>query len=1659
MLKQVRRQIILVVSLLVAVAMLVAMIPGVAQAAPATAADGTSQNQDSSAATGSTGQDASSSAPTNGGSQDSTGTSAGDGTTGGNAGTGAADGTQQNGSAPAAKSKNAPAPAAADGDTVSFSGTTHLFLNDDGQWQVDTDVTDKATLKNQLAFWQIGGDLFNGNYNDRTLIVTSTVGGTKHEYQLNYWDMQPGDYGADQNATHYYGSYTIYAHVPDDQNPVLPAQYTDNKIPILVKFKFDKPGAGADADTLKANRIDTLQPANTTVNLFDYWLQNQDSWDYNDYDVQHIENAGINNGHSLRFRRWGTNGRDSNPINAWTGTAGDPYRSKDGNGIVSDTLGADGYPTLTKDSSDKDKQGKNPESLNYLFDASGRNGKASYPDVKNLFSLKDGYYTFDSAKNFAEYDQAENSFHVYNKGAITAGNTRDENGTPMYNFFPFVKASDVFKADGKGGIEYDKDWVNRTPNTGSDGNAGVFSENVNVNHYFGMTMETKFSQKFNGHTGSDEKTPVKYEFSGDDDVWVYIDGVLVTDLGGIHNRDGFAIDFSTGKITVTKHDMGDGKDKQFEATTLKKQFKAAGVDVSNWESDTLPNNSRHTLKFFYMERGNTDSNCSLKFNLFDIPENSVKKIDQYGDPVKGAGFAFYTAYSDYTTDSGQLPFTSGVTDENGVFNLTDPTTGESRSLSSLKENNVKYIVAKETGVPDGYRRAGTDSAHIAVKSTPVPGAADKNVTYTYLESANPYDSGVQTVTGANVEVPSGDHANTVLSQDEKQNGKPVEYSLKDGYLFGVVFTKDGDAWKPITGDTEHGWKTWGSVGELINKTTVPIATIGDTGKWHMDFDELPGDIESYDFLGIHTGSDPKYLYRIEYYYTNQKPQPGGNFTGDLKKVDFSSFSYQLSSTIYVSNIENTIAVQKLGADGKPLADADTNPAVFSIYKDENVAKDAAGNPTGPADGAQPYATMKTRDLSKKNGDAVDRKSAAMFPEPGSGRRLSNGTYYVKETKAPEGYGLNDRWTKIIVNGNGVFADAGTADDDVKVQVGLGGIVKSMYTNVDGVNGNTLQDMIVDLKNADTASMNGELAKEDQAAADANATNTTNTNGDVPNFLYGVHTGSGVDYRTEGTYDADYNVGGVQLKQGQAFRELKSAHYYHFINTATPEASWFPELANSNGDTEHLTYAYRDPDTARSSSWSGFMGGLKDADVKAHLSYAGLDSSNAIFEYAQNTKDGKHLYENDADYPDAFVTDEGFPVLSVTQNYKDAKHGITSDGKQKVTGRELSGLFSGMTTIQVTDNGIAPLKISNVVVDLKNNAKKAGADGTLPNPKPEAEFGFTITLKPGKGLPNVHNAYTYRVCTFTGTDPTQYASQQCDDPGSHTLELKAAAGARKAKAAAASGAKTGTLTLKDGEIAVFDELPASADYTMEETGIPQPFYQKEVKAEDDATKIENGVASGATKEKENRHAHFVNTFGVTAQPGVAKKVEGAKWKSADGDFRFTLTRGSSPDATTAPVYRYKDAAKGTVEALTDAGLSASTTGDIAKNATQNVDFPELVFNQTGTYVFKVAESTENKPQGWKYDTTHVNGTVKATVTVTVEQTPGQKPQATLIYGEGASASGNRTTFVNAFASVSSLPFTGGDATARTWLIVGGIAVIAAALAAALVDRYRQRQHLA
>ena len=740
--------------------------------------------------------------------------------------------------------------------------------------------------------------------------------------------------------------------------------------------------------------VATTSPSGTTINLFDYWVNPDDH-------LSVSGNGGINKNHRFQFKDQGA----SEELNQYTG--GSQVRT----GIVNNVL-AGGYPKLT------DRW--EGESLGYLFDSSVQTGKISHMGVTGLLQAKGGYYEYDSSQNYAAYNANKNAFDVYNAaGVMQAGAEPHSVG----QFFPFDAADEVFKEeDGK-----------LVPN-------GITSQNNGpLNHYFGLSMSSRFVQPKGGKTNADK--PMTFEFAGDDDVWVFIDDVLVGDIGGIHTSAKLTIDFQTGEIKV--NDSPDG--------TLLSKFQEAKQDTTKgFKGNTFADGTNHTLKFFYLERGATDSNMKLKYNLVTVPESDIIKFDQDGKFVQGAKFQLYKTDKDFKNELE--PLGSGTTDEAGHLTLTNDDDNGVINFDDLynKDHSNKYYLLKETRVPEGYRSSLTATGG-SMQLEYVPASAGNGAGGVIINRGGMDADSVVWKTGA---FAGAKETITAPSTVYQANNDLTKVSLDSGILFAVVLKRDKSAnadikdqnnWYAVSGDpsTGMGYTLAGKPSKAgaieAAKKDLHAFTLNTSGQYQVEIQNLPGDISKYYYL-LSGDARKDAEYTVAIYYTAASSIAEADmdntvhvFSDDLPDGK-ENFRRQFATRLLVSNIQNRLFVQKTDTAGKPV-----EGAKFGLYTADQVTTDANGKVVLKGE-QTPYDTLTTGSV----GNPVPLEGAGIFPNTSKEHKpLTKRTYYLKEISAPSGFLLNDTLTKVIVDDYGVHADAGTRDDGVSTFVGPGALMKSL----------------------------------------------------------------------------------------------------------------------------------------------------------------------------------------------------------------------------------------------------------------------------------------------------------------------------------------------------------------------------------------------------------------------------------------------------------------------------------------------------------------------------------------------------------------------------------------------------------------------------------------
>ena len=289
--------------------------------------------------------------------------------------------------------------------------------------------------------------------------------------------------------------------------------------------------------------------------------------------------------------------------------------------------------------------------LYFNKDAATNNGHAImayydgllFPFVKEYSEeTKVTKYSYDSASDYAVYyDYANNQLYASNTKVLDS--TLDGNSNADdYGFYPLNKPGDT-------------------------GNA--------LNHGFGAKFNINFTVGENGKLSNGED--VTFEFTGDDDVWVFIDGVLVLDMGGAHSMATGSINFASQTAFVT------------DACTIDDSYFYTTGDSnleSSYRADNLPNyvytdgqeratattgqsnksfselglsfdyGKTHTMTVFYMERAGIESNFSMEFTMIPVP----------------SGLTLSKELNDKEINAGLLGAISNVSDYDFNFVATSP---------------------------------------------------------------------------------------------------------------------------------------------------------------------------------------------------------------------------------------------------------------------------------------------------------------------------------------------------------------------------------------------------------------------------------------------------------------------------------------------------------------------------------------------------------------------------------------------------------------------------------------------------------------------------------------------------------------------------------------------------------------------------------------------------------------------------------------------------------------------------------------------------------------------------------------------------------------------------------------------------------------------------
>lgn len=330
--------------------------------------------------------------------------------------------------------------------------------------------------------------------------------------------------------------------------------------------------------------------------------------------------------------------------------------------------------------------------------------KAVFTENNGDTESKAKYWYFDSNERslYLKQDTAKSKYYLE---ATKTGEY--ENGEPKYTD---DKSENVDSEKGKKGtygfFPFNQNTIAATAS--------------NYNYGFGAKLQFDFTLTDDGkvvvgtdESGKDIKVPIKFFFSGDDDVWVYIDGQLVLDVGGAHGKASGLLEFdetenkdantvipyvSSNKAGGDVYTDPANKTVYFNGKEVKFEKKGKILD-KNGDEFTLDKGTTHTLTMFYMERGMWESNMAVAFNFPDHNELQVEKQVDLSDvdedfqacfkDQKIFDFTIQNLATHYGTKPAVRPGTGGV--ENKVLNLTADADVE--SIHPATKDSEDYIFA------------------------------------------------------------------------------------------------------------------------------------------------------------------------------------------------------------------------------------------------------------------------------------------------------------------------------------------------------------------------------------------------------------------------------------------------------------------------------------------------------------------------------------------------------------------------------------------------------------------------------------------------------------------------------------------------------------------------------------------------------------------------------------------------------------------------------------------------------------------------------------------------------------------------------------------------------------------------------------------------------
>lgn len=345
-------------------------------------------------------------------------------------------------------------------------------------------------------------------------------------------------------------------------------------------------------------------------------------------------------------------------------------------GILQDSLSEDNLPVFNYSTP------FNLFSQEEVTEVTNGGTKKVYPaQFEFVYDESTGTYSYNSHLHHAQMEITETDGAVdseYYVRQYDKGLGLENWGNQSAGFFPYNTWADTTGYWG----------------TKSNDNADTYLvEQEDLNYHFGMSMTQSYTIPLDGKIKGNDMV---FSISGDDDIWMFIDGKLVLDIGGIHEAIKGEINFTQGTYTIN------GVVSQLSDILTDYSVENFGSKEGAWAFGT-----EHTFEFFYLERGGTLSNMDISFNMPILQTTTIdKSVISDVESDKSADYKFKVSL--YTDAAGTTPYTGVLylideagnktkqsLTEQGTFELTVSTDGGAGAISFLTQEECKAYSVEE----------------------------------------------------------------------------------------------------------------------------------------------------------------------------------------------------------------------------------------------------------------------------------------------------------------------------------------------------------------------------------------------------------------------------------------------------------------------------------------------------------------------------------------------------------------------------------------------------------------------------------------------------------------------------------------------------------------------------------------------------------------------------------------------------------------------------------------------------------------------------------------------------------------------------------------------------------------------------------------------------